>query len=71
MELITFTPQVEAILNSRPLTPLSTDINDYTALTPGHFLTGDSLKSLREHDLRQVPTNRLSSWQNIKKLKKF
>ena len=64
MELITFTTQVDAIL-----TPLSTDINDYTALTPGHFLTGDSLKSLPEHDLRQVPTNRLSSWENIKKLK--
>lgn len=32
--------EVEALLNSRPLTPLSDDIEDLNALTPNHFLLG-------------------------------
>ncbi|XP_076231233.1 uncharacterized protein LOC143177255 [Calliopsis andreniformis] len=61
--------EIEAILNSRPLTPMSSDPNDLLVLTPGHFLIGDSLTSLREHDFRDVPANRLSSWQHIQKVK--
>ena len=32
--------KVESTLNSRPITPVSDDINDYEALTPNHFLLG-------------------------------
>ena len=68
-ELNTFVIEVEALLNSRPITPLSSDPNDLSALTPGHFLIGDSLTSLPQPDLSSVPTNRLSRWQHIQKVR--
>ncbi|CAG7665670.1 unnamed protein product [Allacma fusca] len=37
-DMQTIIAQVEACLNSRPMTQLSTDPNDLSALTPGHFL---------------------------------
>ncbi|XP_046145484.1 uncharacterized protein LOC123988783 [Osmia bicornis bicornis] len=65
----TFIIEIESILNSRPLTSISSDPNDLTALTPAHFLIGGSLINIPEIDLRSVPTNRLSIWQHIHKLK--
>ncbi|XP_076284778.1 uncharacterized protein LOC143211196 [Lasioglossum baleicum] len=64
----TFVIEVEAILNSRPLTPLSSDPNDISALTPGHFLIGDSLTCITETDFSETPSNRLSTWQHIQKV---
>ncbi|XP_043604779.1 uncharacterized protein LOC122577510 [Bombus pyrosoma] len=74
-ELLTFEQfntliiEIEAVLNSRPLTPISTDPNDLLVLTPGHFLIGESLMSLRERDFRDTQSNRLSRWQHIQKIK--
>lgn len=50
-ELYTICVQIEAMLNSRPLTPLSKDPHDISALTPGHFLIGEEMNAKPEHDL--------------------
>ncbi|XP_020298979.1 uncharacterized protein LOC109863179 [Pseudomyrmex gracilis] len=62
-KMITVLTQIEAILNSRPLTPLSDDPTDLRALTPGHFIIGENLMSVPEFDLREIKMNRLSRWQ--------
>ena len=57
--------EIEAILNSRPLTPLSPDPNDFTRLTPSHFLIGDCLMSIPENDVRNTSLNKVSVCQHI------
>ena len=49
-EFLTLVAQIKAILNSRPLCPLSNDPKDLIALTPARFLVGSSLVALPEHD---------------------
>ncbi|XP_067209986.1 uncharacterized protein [Linepithema humile] len=68
-EAATLLIQIEAILNSRPITPLSSDPDDSSYLTPGHFLIGDSLIAYPEPDLQHLPNNRLSRWQYIEKIR--
>lgn len=68
-ELTIFATEVEGILNSRPLTSISSDPNDLIALTPAHFLIGDSITNMPEHNLLNLPSNRLSSWQQMQQMK--
>lgn len=68
-ELYTYTTEIEAILNSRPITPISSDPNDLNALCPSHFLIGDSLMSVPEQDITDTKVNRLSTWQHIQYVK--
>lgn len=68
-ELYTLLVQVEGILNSRPLTAMSSDPNDMSALTPSHFLIGDSLLSVPEPDLGDIKESRLNKWQHLERIK--
>uniref|UniRef100_A0A2S2N7B6 Integrase catalytic domain-containing protein n=1 Tax=Schizaphis graminum TaxID=13262 RepID=A0A2S2N7B6_SCHGA len=58
-ETTTLLCRIEAILNSRPLTPLANDPSDYAALTPGHFLVGGPILLPPEPDSTSIPQNRL------------
>jgi transposase InsO family protein len=64
-ELNTVLTRAEACLNSRPITPMSSDPNDTSVLTPGHFLIGDSLLSIPEPDLSNIPTSHLTRWRRV------
>ncbi|XP_045777595.1 uncharacterized protein LOC123875672 [Maniola jurtina] len=64
-EFSTVLAQVEAVLNSRPLSPMSTDPNDFTPLTPAHFLVGRPLTSPACEDYEQVPAHRLTRYQRV------
>lgn len=68
-EMTTVLTQIEAILNSRSLTPLSDDPTDLRALTPGHFLIGENIMAYPEPDLREVALNKLSRWQYVEQIK--
>lgn len=66
-EFYTVLVQVEAILNSRPLCPLSADPNDLSVLTPGHFLTLEPLSAIPDPDLTHLNINRLGRWQLLQR----
>ena len=65
----TYLIEIEAILNSRPITLISSDLNDLTALTPSHLLIGDVLTKIPERDVTDMATNRLSMWQHVQHLR--
>jgi len=62
-EMATLGSRIEAILNSRPITPQSSSPHDLNPLTPGHFLVGGPIVTIAEPDLTTTPMNRLRRWQ--------
>lgn len=68
-EICTTLCQIEAILNSRPLTPLSSDPSDLLPLSPGHFIIGRSLTALPTPCLADIPHSRLTRYQRIEQLR--
>ncbi|XP_015119440.1 uncharacterized protein LOC107042769 [Diachasma alloeum] len=64
-ELTTLLAQIEAVLNSRPLEPLSENPDDISALTPGNFLIGQALTALSEPSLDDLNIARLFRWQLV------
>ncbi|XP_008185507.1 uncharacterized protein LOC103310109 [Acyrthosiphon pisum] len=67
-ELETLLCQVEACLNSRPLTPMSSDPFDMDPLTPAHFLIGGPMFFHPEPDLSNESPNKLSKWKSVQGL---
>lgn len=68
-ELSTLFSQIEAILNSRPLSPLSSCPNDLSPLTPGHFLIGRPITALPSPDLSDHNSHRLDRFQRLEQLR--
>lgn len=66
-ELATLLSQIEAVLNTRPLEPLTDDPTDVSALTPAHFLTGSTINSVPEPSLEDLALTKLSRWQLIQR----
>ncbi|XP_049871172.1 uncharacterized protein LOC126370378 [Pectinophora gossypiella] len=69
-ELTTLFVQIEAMLNSRPLYPVSSDPNDLTVLTPGHFLTLEPMTTVPDEDYSNLNLNRLGRWQLIQRFQR-
>ncbi|CAH2096955.1 unnamed protein product [Euphydryas editha] len=61
--------QIEAVLNSRPLSPLSTDPTDFTPLTPGHFLTGRPLTSLPCETISDATGLTMNRYRRVEQLR--
>lgn len=67
-EMYTVLTMVEALLNSRPLCPLSSDPNDIQVLTPAHFLHANPLQEFPAVSTMSIPENRLSRYQLLDNL---
>ena len=61
--------EIEACLNSRPLEPLSGDIDDLQALTPAHFLCGGTSLLVPEAEPPKAPIARLNRYQLLERSK--
>ncbi|KAJ8713648.1 hypothetical protein PYW07_014018 [Mythimna separata] len=68
-EMVTCLAQIEAVLNSRPLTPLSSDPLDFTVLTPSHFLIGRSLMAVPHPQVTDTNICRLERYHRVEHIK--
>ena len=55
--------EAEAILNSRLLTAVSDDVNNYLALTPNHFLIGQASNNSPPGHFEEGEINSRKRWR--------
>lgn len=67
-EVHTLLYQIETCLNSRPLVKLSEDPDDFTYLSPGHFLTGAPLMAIPQPNITTDLRSHTSRWRFIQTL---
>jgi hypothetical protein len=67
-EFSTLLTRIEAVLNSRPLCPLSSDPSDIEPLSAGHFIIGRPLTALPEPSFDDRPLSALKRFQLIQAL---
>lgn len=68
-EITTLFAQVEAILNSRPLCPMSSSPDDLLFLSPGHFLIGRPLTALPSPALTDIKESQLPRYARLEKIR--
>lgn len=68
-ELSTLLTLIESILNSRPISPMSSDPSDPLPLTPAHFLIGRPLTAAPCDDITEVTPLRLSRYARVEQLR--
>ncbi|XP_055605504.1 uncharacterized protein LOC129753684 [Uranotaenia lowii] len=66
-EMLTLLKQIEGVLNSRPISPMSADPSDPNPLTPGHFLIGEPISNLPEIDLSSAKPHQLTRFGEVQK----
>jgi hypothetical protein len=64
-EFSTLLCQIEACLNSRPLSPISDLPDDFEPLTPSHFLVGEPLVTLVERDYCDITAHSITRFQKL------
>ncbi|CAK1589898.1 unnamed protein product [Parnassius mnemosyne] len=68
-EMSTLLCQIEACLNSRPLTPINeSEVDNISPLTPGHFLIGEAPISVPAPDLCDAKISLQARWRYTQKL---
>lgn len=67
-QFTTVITQIEAVLNSRPLCPLTSDPAETQTITPAHFLIGRALTTVPSPCLLALPENRLDVYQLVQKM---
>ena len=68
-EFGTVLSQIEAVLNSRPMYPMSSDPHDLLPLSPAHFLIGRPLLAPACKDLTGESITRLTRFQRVEQMR--
>ena len=69
--LVTFLTEIEATLNSHPLTQISDDINDFNVLTPNHFIFGKQPLYFSPDTIKYNHVTSRTRWKAVEALTKM